>query len=147
MKSVALLALLFLLTTCASPDSGGAAEQGPPNVLLIVAQATGITLSDSTLDGRLLSEPDSDRLLVWKWQKTWAARRGDYKVTNSNENHWKSEPSAQYIAPVSDSLNLKLFNVELDPGERNDLATEMPEKVREMETAYLAWCATNLEKY
>ncbi|NJC28033.1 sulfatase family protein [Neolewinella antarctica] len=117
------------------------------DVLPTVAKAAGITLADATLDGRLLSEPDSDRLLVWKWQQTWAVRRGEYKLTNSNENHWKSRPSAQYIAPISDSLNLKLFNVDTDPGERDDLAASMPAKVEELEAAYRDWCAANLQKY
>ena len=48
------------------------------DILPTVAGATGITLSDSTLDGRPLSDPDPDRLLVWKWQKTWAVRQGDF---------------------------------------------------------------------
>jgi arylsulfatase A-like enzyme len=106
-----------------------------------------VVLADSTLDGRLLSAPDPERLLVWKWQKTWAVRRGDYKLTNADENHWKSRPSAQYIAPISDSLNLKLFNLAADPGERTDLAAKMPEKVRELEAAYQRWCADNLQRF
>ncbi|WP_020570933.1 sulfatase family protein [Neolewinella persica] len=117
------------------------------DVLPTVAEAVGIALNDPTLDGRLLSNPNPERLLVWKWQKTWAVRQGDYKLTNSNENHWKSRPSAQYIAPISDSLNLKLFNVVDDPGERNDLAEELPEVVNRLEAAYLAWCTENLERY
>ena len=117
------------------------------DILPTVARATGITLSDSTLDGRPLSDPDPDRLLVWKWQKTWAVRRGDFKLTNANENHWKSRPSAQYIAPISDSLNLKLFNVAADPAERNDLASTMPDKVRALQFAYQEWCAANLDKF
>ena len=117
------------------------------DVLPTVAEAAGIALTDSLLDGRLLSAPDPDRLLVWKWQKTWAVRRGYYKLTNSNENHWKSRPSAQYIAPVSDSLSLKLFNLAADPGERTDLAATMPDKVRELEAAYENWCTEQLQRY
>ena len=117
------------------------------DVLPTVARAAGVRLTDPTLDGRLLSAPDPERMLVWKWQKTWAVRQGDYKLTNSNENHWKSRPSAQYIAPISDSLNLKLFNVTTDPGERIDLAAAMPEKVSELKAAYEGWCAVNLQKY
>jgi arylsulfatase A-like enzyme len=117
------------------------------DILPTVARAAGIALSDSTLDGRLLSDPDPERLLVWKWQKTWAVRRGDYKLTNTDENHWKSRPSAQYIAPISDSLTLKLFNVSEDPGERTDLSAVLPDKVRELEAAYDSWCAENLQKF
>ena len=117
------------------------------DILPTVAEAAGVPLTDSTLDGRLLASPDPDRLLVWKWQKTWAVRRGDYKLTNTNENHWKSRPSAQYIAPISDSLTLKLFNIAEDPGERTDLSAAMPDKVRELEAAYTSWCADNLQKF
>ena len=117
------------------------------DILPTVAEAAGVPLADSTLDGRLLASPDPDRLLVWKWQKTWAVRRGDYKLTNTNENHWKSRPSAQYIAPISDSLTLKLFNIAEDPGERTDLSAAMPDKVRELEAAYTSWCADNLQKF
>lgn len=117
------------------------------DLLPTVAKAVGFPLNDPTLDGRELSDPDPDRLLVWKWQKTWAVRQGDFKLTNSNENHWKSRPSAQYIAPISDSLNLKLFNVVNDPGERIDLAASHPEIVQRLESAYETWCTENLQRY
>lgn len=81
-----------------------------------------------------------------KWQKTWAVRQGDWKLTNTNENHWKSEPSVQYIAPIVDNLELKLFNVETDPGERFDVSKQFPEKVKALETAYLNWCEANIQK-
>ena len=85
-------------------------------------------------------------MLVWKWQKTWAVRQGDWKLTNTNENHWKSEPSVQYIAPIVDDLELKLFNVETDPGERFDVSKQFPEKVKALETAYVGWCEANIQK-
>ena len=117
------------------------------DILPTVARAAGVTLRDSTLDGRLLSDPDPERLLVWKWQKTWAVRRGNFKLTYADENHWKSRPSAQYIAPIADTLSLKLFNLADDPGERTDLAAALPEKVEELRTAYENWCAQNLQHY
>ena len=117
------------------------------DILPTVADAVGIELDDEHLDGRPLTDVDPDRLLVWKWQKTWAVRQGDFKLTNSNENHWKSRPSAQYIPPISDSLSLKLFNVAADPGERVDLAARMPEKVRELQQAYEGWAEANIGQY
>ena len=84
-------------------------------------------------------------LLVWKWQKTWAVRKGNWKLTNAKENHWKSEPSAQYISPIRDDLTLKLFNIEEDPGERNDLASIHPEIVRDLEAAFKNWCESNIK--
>ena len=117
------------------------------DVLPTVAAAAGVRPDDPHLDGRPLTDPDPDRLLVWKWQKTWAVRRGRYKLTNTNENHWKSRPSAQYIAPISDSLTLKLFDLETDPGERHDLAAARPDLVRELAAAYQEWCDENLRQY
>ena len=117
------------------------------DILPTVTRAAGLSVSDSTLDGRLLSDPDPDRLLVWKWQRTWAVRRGAYKLTNADENHWKSRPSAQYIAPIADTISLKLFDVIDDPGERIDLAASMPEKVQELQAAYDTWCSQHLRQY
>lgn len=117
------------------------------DVLPTVARAAGIRLTDSTLDGRPLSAPDPDRLLIWKWQKSWAVRRGDYKLTNAPENHWKSEPSTQYIPPIVDNTEPKLFNLAEDPGERNDLAQEIPAKVRALIADYEAWCTKNIGDY
>ncbi len=116
------------------------------DILPTLLQAAGKKINDDTLDGISLFKPDPNRLLVWKWQKTWAVRQGNWKLTNTNENHWKSEPSTQYIAPIIDNMDLKLFNVEEDPGERMDVAKKFPEKVKELETAYVNWCTTNIEK-
>lgn len=117
------------------------------DILPTLLNAAGIQLHDETLDGRSLFEPDLNRLLVWKWQETWAVRQGDWKLTNARDNHWKSDPSVQYIAPIADNLELKLFNISQDPGERNDLAAFHLDKVIELETAYKNWCSENIEKY
>jgi hypothetical protein len=45
-------------------------------------------------------------------------------------------PSAQYIKPISNDLSLKLFNLKDDPGERADMAKEMPEKVKGLKEEY-----------
>ena len=116
------------------------------DILPTLLNAAGMPVKDETLDGISLLKPDPNRLLVWKWQKTWAVRQGDWKLTNTNENHWKSEPSVQYIAPIVDNMELKLFNVETDPGERLDLAKKFPEKVKELELAYVNWCEANIQK-
>jgi len=114
------------------------------DIMPTMLKAAGIQATDNTLDGKSLHNPDTDRLLVWKWQKTWAVRQGDWKLTNAKENHWKSEPSTQYIAPIVDNMNLKLFNIKQDPGERQDLASAQPEKVKELEEAYNNWIAENV---
>jgi len=117
------------------------------DILPTLTKAAGITLTDKNLDGINLLEPKKEeRLLVWKWQKTWAVRKGKWKLTNAKENHWKSEPSAQYIAPIRDDLSLKLFDIEADPGERKDVSEQHPEIVKELEAAYNAWCENNIKK-
>lgn len=116
------------------------------DILLTLVEIAGIKITDSKVDGISLFNPDPNRLLVWKWQKTWVVRIGDWKLTNTNENHWKSEPSAQYIKLIRDDFTLKLFDLSNDPGERKDLAIMHPEKVKELEAAYNAWIEANVVK-
>jgi arylsulfatase A-like enzyme len=116
------------------------------DILPTLANIVGIEITDKNIDGIDLFKPEEDRLLVWKWQKTWAVRKGDWKLTNTNENHWKSEPSAQYIAPIVDNMDLKLFNLAEDPGERIDLSLKYPEKVKDLEAAYYNWIELNVRK-
>ncbi len=117
------------------------------DILPTAAEAAGIKLNDPTMDGISLFAPNKDRLLVWKWQNTWAVRLGEWKLTNTNEDHWKSRPSAQYIKPILNDFSIKLFNVSNDPGERINLAEKYPEKVKELSLAYDNWCKVNLGKY
>lgn len=114
------------------------------DIMPTLTNIAGIELNDHTLDGVDLLSPIDDRLLVWKWQKTWAVRKGKWKLTNAKENHWKSEPTDQYIAPIVDNMELKLFDVNSDPGERHDLASENPEVVQELEAAFKNWCDNNI---
>ena len=68
------------------------------DILPTLTNIAKVQVDASDLDGVDLLNPVKDRLLVWKWQKTWAVRQGDWKLTNAKENHWKSEPTDQYIA-------------------------------------------------
>ncbi|MCF7559197.1 sulfatase-like hydrolase/transferase [Sabulilitoribacter multivorans] len=117
------------------------------DILPTILYSAGIKLNDDTIDGVNLLQSKKDRLLVWKWQKTWAVRLGDWKLTNSNENHWKSRPSNLYIKPISNDLSLKLFNLKEDTGERIDLSSQYPDKVKELETAYQEWCKANIGNF
>ena len=117
------------------------------DILPTIASAVGIKLTDTTIDGVDLLHPIHERVLVWKWQKTWAIRKGDWKLTNTNEDSWKGRPSNLYIKPIRDDFTLKLFNLKDDPGERKDLSAVLPEKAIELEKAYKDWCSTNIGKY
>lgn len=119
------------------------------DILPTVAEAAGIELTDPTLDGKSLlnAQANTDRVLVWKWGNTWAVRKGAWKLTNSDESWGKGRPSNYYIKPISNDLSLKLFNLENDPGERENLAEKMPDKLIELQNAYEIWCSENLGKY
>lgn len=114
------------------------------DILPTVVATAGRKLNDQTIDGISLFASDSNRLLVWKWQKTWAVRLGDWKLTNTNEDHWKSSPSAQNIKPIMDDFSLKIFDLTADPGERISLAEKYPDIVKALSDAYVNWCKTNL---
>ncbi|QCX39356.1 hypothetical protein FF125_13240 [Aureibaculum algae] len=117
------------------------------DIMPTLLEASGVQLNDDTIDGISLLKPEKERLLVWKWQKTWAVRKGDWKLTNTNENSWKGRPSNLYIKPIVNDLTLKLFDLNKDPGERVNLADKYPDKVIALETAYTNWMKQNLGKY
>jgi arylsulfatase A-like enzyme len=117
------------------------------DILPTLAKAARIEITDKTVDGINLLNPDPDRILVWKWQQTWAIRKGKWKLTNTNENWGKGRPSALYIKPISNDLSLKLFNLEEDPGERKNLAGQFPEKTEELKNNYDNWIKANTGKY
>ncbi|MBJ2172858.1 sulfatase-like hydrolase/transferase [Aureibaculum sp. A20] len=130
--------------------AGGRVENNYVSALDIMPtllEASGVQLDDKTIDGISLLKPEKERLLVWKWQKTWAVRKGDWKLTNTNENSWKGRPSNLYIKPIVNDLTLKLFDLNKDPGERVNLADKYPKKVVALETAYTNWMNQNLGKY
>jgi len=117
------------------------------DILPTVAKITGIQLNDDTIDGQDLMKPQPERLLVWKWQKNWAVRKGDWKLTNAVENHWKSRPSNLYIKPIRNDGTLKLFDVKNDPGERTDLSEQYPEIVQQLESDYTNWMTENVGNF
>ena len=44
-------------------------------------------------------------------------------------------------------MSLKLFNLDSDPEERNNLAKEMPQKVEQLRKDFEQWIIKNSEKY
>ena len=97
---------------------------------------------------------DKIRQLISKWsylhlivKLVVLLRKGGWKLSNTDEQWGKGRPSAFYIKPVSNDNSLKLFNVEEDPGERNDLADLHPEKVAELKLDYENWCRDNLGNF
>ena len=120
------------------------------DILPTIAEAAGIKLNDETLDGKSLlsGNTDQERVLVWRWGNSWAIRKGDWKLTTAHGGWGKGpKPSAQYIKPVTTAPGMKLFNLKNDPGEREDLAEKMPEKVAELQKEFDNWVAQNSGKY
>lgn len=118
------------------------------DVLPTLAEAAGFKIADPDFDGISLLTPEHNRLLVWRWGSAWAVRMGDFKLTNANREYGKGpRPSAQFIEPILNDNSLKLFNLSNDKGERNNLAEEMPGKVKELKMAFENWVLENSGKY
>lgn len=117
------------------------------DILPTLTEAAGLKLADKTIDGLNLLNTDPERLLVWRWGNTWAVRKGKWKLTNTNEQWGKGRPSNQYKKPISNDLSLKLFDLETDPGERDNLSEQLPEKVEELNSEYENWIGNNSDIY
>jgi arylsulfatase A-like enzyme len=117
------------------------------DILPTIAEAAGITLTDESIDGQNLLKPNNQRLLVWRWGKTWAARKGDWKLTNTHEFWGKGQHTNLYIKPIMNDSSLKLFNLKDDPSERKNLAKEMPQKVEQLQMEFNDWVKQNSGKY
>lgn len=99
--------------------------------LASVALEKNVVLDGVRLD-RLLFEqkPLAPRTLYWKDHEDWAVRQGQWKVV--------SMASGKNPEPA-------LFDLEKDPGEKNDLSRENPQKLRELENSFQAWKLQVLE--
>ncbi|MFV0483659.1 MAG: sulfatase [Bacteroidales bacterium] len=118
------------------------------DILPTLAEAAGISLSDPTLDGRSLLDPDQNRLMIWRWHDKWAVRKGKWKLTNTNEAWGKGDsPSHLFIKPIVNDTNLKLFDLEADPGERHNLAEDNPDVLQQLQSEYENWIKKNTGKY
>jgi arylsulfatase A-like enzyme len=70
--------------------------------------------------------------LFWRFGSQMAIRRGDWKLVRA------SLGDKEYVDVPKQAL---LFNVTEDIGEQRDLATQHPDKVRELQTAWNRWNA------
>lgn len=77
-----------------------------------------------------VDSPRSDRdYLAWEMFGNRAVRQGEWKI------RWEHKPFGK--------ADWELFNLKSDPAERNDLATQHPEKVREMIMLWEHYVQTN----
>jgi arylsulfatase A-like enzyme len=70
--------------------------------------------------------------LYWRFGRQMAIRRGDWKLVR---------PSMSTLEYADIAQTPLLFNLRDDLGEKNDLASSQPDKVRELQTAWDAWNA------
>lgn len=75
--------------------------------------------------------------LYWRFGEQMAIRMGDYKLVRYDSN--ADTRTGGRRQPVTAA---KLYNLKADIGESRDLATEQPEKVKELQKVWDAWDAT-----
>lgn len=68
--------------------------------------------------------------LFWRFGRQWAVRMGDFKLVCSPQGLGSEEPH--------------LFNLAEDIGETKDLASKLPQKVKELKAAYDEWNSKNI---
>ena len=104
------------------------------DILPTVLAAVGVAVpNDAKLDGvNLLPYLTAEKTeaphdtLFWRFGTQRAVRKGDWKLTDLGQGP-------------------KLFNLASDIGEKDDVATEYPANLKELEADYTAWNARNVE--
>lgn len=77
------------------------------------------------------------KALFWRMGEQMAVRVGDFKLVQYDTN--AETNSGAKLQPVSTP---KLYNLKNDAGERNDLSSVMPEKVKELQSLWESWNST-----
>ncbi len=78
--------------------------------------------------------------LYWRFGQQMAIRAGEFKLVRYDRN--ADTLTGVRNQPVSAA---KLYHLAADIGETNDLAAAMPEKVKELQSKWDAWNATNVK--
>lgn len=110
-----------------------------------VAAITGIKLpegaaSDSynvlpVLKGEKYDIPAREVLIHNTFESKWAVRKGEWLYINDKSGEHRKMP--EFFKELRDYVDFEteglLFNIEKDPGQRNNLYTEFPEKAKELD--------------
>jgi arylsulfatase A-like enzyme len=104
-----------------------------------LAEFCQIDLNSNNLDGKSLVQVirngNAPTLhsegYCWAFRDMWVARKGKWKLLGN--------PYDTSQRDYTFSEKLFLVNLEVDPGEKNNLAEKHPEKVRELENQYRKW--------
>ncbi|WP_162183649.1 sulfatase [Wocania ichthyoenteri] len=113
------------------------------DIMPTVLAASGSKIQDSiSFDGKNLlpwiQNPIQElhQELVWDTGNEWAVRQGNWKLhIVKKDNKFRS---------IDLNAGTYLFNLEMDPGEKNNLALQEAEKVKELTHIYKAW-RTNID--
>jgi arylsulfatase A-like enzyme len=108
-----------------------------------LAELCGINLDAEDLDGKSLmpvikdveAESQHGEIFTWQHGQQWATRSGKWKLLGNPVDRTNK-------APLTDKDRLFLVNLEADPGEMTNLASEFPQKVQELENQYTEWLET-----
>jgi arylsulfatase A-like enzyme len=131
------------------------------DILPTALAAAGVALpTDSALDGvdllpHLTGKADNPphEALYWRFGQQMAIRRGDLKLVRYDTTADESPPDSDQparkgkkgpkasAAPVSP---VRLYNLAADVGERVDLASLMPDRVKELQFAWNKWNEKNI---
>ena len=96
--------------------------------------AAGIDSDDPALEGHDLLPPlqadqpvgGPDRTLYWRWQGSYAMRRGDWKLAYTASAN-RPNYSDQWQHTRFNTRKLRLFNLKDDPAETTDLSQQHPQ--------------------
>ncbi|MCW0484242.1 sulfatase family protein [Gaoshiqia sediminis] len=106
-----------------------------------LAEMCGIDIDTSDLDGKSLMPIINDKNIEslhsefsWKNGKHWAARNRNWKLLGN------PMIAGEKFSPKD---SLFLVNLENDPGEKNNVASQYPEKVKELTAQYKRWLRNN----
>lgn len=104
-----------------------------------LAELCGIELETEELDGKslmpIITNSVSNTLhpegYCWQFRDMWVARKGKWKLLGNPYD--TSQRDYTFLE------KLFLVNLEEDPAEKNNLAEQYPEKVKELENKYQKW--------
>jgi uncharacterized sulfatase len=88
----------------------------------------GVDLSSALTEG---APSPRDQIIYWRFQDVYALRKGDFKAHFVTRSSFTGEEPVHHETPL-------LFNVNVDPSEKYDVAADHPELIAEMKAIVAA---------
>jgi len=102
------------------------------------AKLDGASFLEAVRDGK--PAPSSARPMFWHFGGNWAVRDGDWKLVRTSDRISRKATS-QILSGPAGAGRPRLYDLEADPAEQNDLAGKHPDVVRRLEALYQQWRA------